>query len=265
MKNQIIIGIGKGRDGTTSLSENLKKIIELNNHQGQVYHEKFVKEIYNNFHFNFDNKKKLEKKNIDIFKKFKLGNIYVGNGYILILDLLKKKYGNKLKIIQLFREKKSWSKSFVKNIKFYPKKHGNYIDDSKSEIFRMCAYHYGELTFNEWNKLSLKKKLEWYYIKNNDLLKKISFSKKNKLILSNTQLDMTRYILKITKFLNSKWKSPKNSLKVNVSKIDYSLLENLDKKIVGTFYSNFDYLQAAKDPTYGALFFLEKVNCHPEY
>ena len=69
MENKIIIGIGKGRDGTTSLSKNLEKIIELNKSKVKVHHEKFVKDIYNNFHFHFNNKLKLQEKNNKILNK----------------------------------------------------------------------------------------------------------------------------------------------------------------------------------------------------
>ena len=44
----------------------------------------------------------------------------------------------------------------------------------------------------------------------------------------------------MTKFLNPKWKIPENILRVNISKLDYKILGNFEKKIVGTFYKNFD-------------------------
>ena len=59
----------------------------------------------------------------------------------------------------------------------------------------------------------------------------------------------------ITNFINPKWQTPNKTYKVNVSKIDYNLLGSFDKKIVGTFYKNFDYLEAAKNPVYGLEFF----------
>ena len=62
MKNKIIIGIGKGRDGTASLKVNLENIVQFNNINCHVYHEKYVKEIYNNYHQYYENKKILEKK-----------------------------------------------------------------------------------------------------------------------------------------------------------------------------------------------------------
>ena len=43
MENKIIIGIGKGRDGTTSLSKNLEKIVELNKSKVKVHHENLLK------------------------------------------------------------------------------------------------------------------------------------------------------------------------------------------------------------------------------
>tara|TARA_A100001015_G_scaffold321272_1_gene451145 strand:+ start:3037 stop:3915 length:879 start_codon:yes stop_codon:yes gene_type:complete len=259
MKNKIIIGIGKGRDGTASLKVNLENIVQFNNINCHVYHEKYVKEIYNNYHQYYENKKILEKKNNEILGKFELGNIYVGNGYILILNILKKKFGDKLKIIRVYRNQKEWKKSFIKNIKFYPKKHGNYSKLLNPEIFRMAAFHFDDLSIKDWNKLSLEKKLSWYYKKNNQIFKNINFKKSNKFELSNKQMNKKKYLEKIVKFIDAKWKMPTNIFKVNVSHIDYKSLGNFDKKIVGTFYRDFDYLMAAKDPCYGFDFFLKKV------
>ena len=64
---------------------------------------------------------------------------------------------------------------------------------------------------------------------------------------------------KITEFINKSFISPRNSNHVNISKIDYAKLEDFEKKIVGSFYSRFDYLKAAKNPIYGADFFNSKV------
>lgn len=265
MKDKIIIAIGKGRDGTTSLSLNIEKIIELNKSKVTVYHEKFVKEIYNNFHFYFNDKLKLQEKNNKILNKFKTGNIYVGNGYILILNDLKKKFGNKLKIIRIYRNQKDWLKSFIKNVKFYPKKHGNYSTLVNAEIFRMAAFHFNEMSIKDWHRLSLKKKLKWYYTKNDKLYKNIKIKKINTLEISNKQLAKNIFLKKITNFINPKWKVPKTVYKVNVSKIDYKLLGNFEKKIVGTFYKNFDYLEAAKNPSYGFEFFLDKIKSGYKY
>ena len=265
MENKIIIGIGKGRDGTTSLSKNLEKIVELNKSKVKVHHEKFVKDIYNNFHLHFNNKLKLQEKNNKILNKFNTGNIYIGNGYILILRDLKKKFGNKLKVIRIYRNKKDWLKSFIQNVKFYPKKHGNYSNLIEAEIFRMAAFHFNEISFSNWNKLTLEKKLSWYYKKNNILYKNLKIKELNKLNISNKQLEKHNFLKKITNFINPKWEVPEKIYKVNVSKIDYKLLQNFDKKIVGTFYKNFDYLEAAKNPVYGLEFFLEKIKSGYKY
>ena len=52
-------------------------------------HEYFVKEIYNNFNYFYDDKK-VKLRTSKILNKFVPGNIYVGNGYTLILKELKK-------------------------------------------------------------------------------------------------------------------------------------------------------------------------------
>lgn len=250
--------IGNGRDGTNSLASISDEIKELNEADFEVSHEFCVKEIYNNNHF-YNGQKKLRLLTKKILNKFILGNIYVGNGYSLILDDLKKKFGSKLKIIYIKRRYKDWLISFKKNIKFYPKKHGNYSRMVKAEIYRMAAWHFNEISFDVWNKLSLDKKLKWYYKKNSQLIENFKINKKNIQKIKTENLNNKKTLKKITEFINKSFMSPTDSSKVNVSKIDYSKLDKFEKKIVGSFYSRFDYVKAAKDPTYGAEFFNNKI------
>ncbi len=251
--------IGNGRDGTNSLASIAEDIKLLNEAKFKVSHEYCVKEIYNNFNYFYDDKKELKLRTSKILNKFVPGNIYVGNGYTLILKELKKKFGSRLKILYVKRQFKDWLVSFKRNVKFYPQKHGNYSKKIDAEIFRMAAWHFNEISIQEWNKLSLNKKLRWYYKKNFDLIK-ISKIKKKKLIVIKTEsLNNINTLKKITEFINKSFISPRNSNHVNISKIDYAKLEDFEKKIVGSFYSRFDYLKAAKNPIYGADFFNSKV------
>ena len=70
-----------------SIAEDIKL---LNQAKFKVSHEYFVKEIYNNFNYFYDDKKELKLRTSKILNKFVPGNIYVGNGYTLILKELKK-------------------------------------------------------------------------------------------------------------------------------------------------------------------------------
>jgi hypothetical protein len=258
--NKIIICIGNGRDGTYSLKENLKNICKINNSSIPVYHEKFAENIYNTFHFNYKNKKKINTFFLSIANNFNLGEVHVSNGYTLILDKLINRFTSSIKIIRIKRDKKDWIPAFKKNIFNYPLKHGNYTNLKKAQIYRMAAWHFEEMSKIEWNKMSINKKLNWYYDKNDDLVKRNNIlNKKNYLQINTKSLDDLVTIKAITKFINPKWKCPSYVLKTNVSKIDYATLNNYEKKVMGTFYSSFDYKYAANNPVYGALFFFEKV------
>ena len=123
----------------------------------------------------------------------------------------------------------------------------------------MAGWHSNEISFSDWNKLSLDQRLKWYYKKNFKLIKNLKIKKENFLQLNTENLNSKKTLKKITHFINKTFIPPNTSNKVNVSKIDYSKLDKFEKKIVGTFYSRFDYVKAAKDPTYGADFFNKKI------
>ena len=261
MKKKIFLCIGNGRDGTLSLKENIINICELNNSNYKVFHETYAAEVFNNLHENYNKKLYLKKKNQKIINKLNLNEIHVSNGYSFLISELYLKFKNNLKIIRIKRNKNEWLKAFKKNIKNYPKKHGNYTKINKPEIYRMAAWHFNEIKKNDWNALSLNKKLNWYYNKNDEFIKNIKkyIDKKNILEIKTENLTKKETLKKIANFFDTNWKIPKFSLKTNISNLDYSKMPKFDKKILGTFYSSFDYLHAAKNPVFGANYFIDRV------
>jgi len=261
MKKNIFLCIGNGRDGTHSLAENIRNICELNNGNYKVFHETFAADVYNNLHENYNNKFLYKKQNQKIINKLNLNEIHVSNGYSLLISDLYLKFKGNLKIIRIKRHKNQWLTSFKKNIKNYPKKHGNYSKNKKAEIYRMAAWHFNEMNKNDWDALSLNKKLNWYYKKNDEFIKNIKkyIHKTNILEIKTEDLTKRVTLRKITNFFNLNWKTPEFSLKTNISKLDYSKMKKFDKKILGTFYSSFDYLYAAKNPIFGANYFIDRV------
>jgi hypothetical protein len=87
---KIIFCIGNGRDGTKSLSLILESVAKLTDKKVIVFHELHVSDIYKTFHNNHDNLKILEKKFDVIASRFKIGNIYISNGYTLFINNLLK-------------------------------------------------------------------------------------------------------------------------------------------------------------------------------
>ena len=55
MKKKIFLCIGNGRDGTSSLKENIRNICELNNGNYKVFHETYAVDVFNNLHENYNN------------------------------------------------------------------------------------------------------------------------------------------------------------------------------------------------------------------
>ena len=261
MKKKIFLCIGNGRDGTLSLKENIRNICELNNSNYKVFHETYAVDVFNNLHKNYNNNSLFKKQNQKIIDKLNLNEIHVSNGYSFLISDLYLKFKKNLKIIRIKRNKNQWLTAFKKNIKNYPKKHGNYAKIKNPEIYRMSAWHFNEMKKKEWDAISLNKKLDWYYKKNDEFIRNIKkyIDKKNILEIKTENLTKKETLKKITIFFNSNWKTPLFSLKTNVSNLDYSKMAKFDKKILGTFYSSFDYLYAAKNPVFGANYFINKV------
>ena len=259
---KIIFCIGNGRDGTKSLALNLESVAKLNDKKVNVFHELYVSDIYKTFHNNHDNLKILEKKLDVIASRFKIGNIYISNGYTLFINSLIKKFGDKLLLIRIKRNKNSWKKSFLKNINLCPASHGNYSKVINPKIYRMSAWHFNEVSQKKWNKSSLSNKIDWYYRKNDFLINKAKnkIKSNNFLFLKTEDSGKLTTMKLVTKFINNKWKCKDKPLKINTTiPISYYRNSNLTEKILHSFYQEFDLKLAALNPVWGANFFIKKT------
>jgi len=255
---KIILGIGAGRDGTTTLAKLIEKIFAENNYSGKSTHQRDHAFLYNQLClYKSTNKQQYLEKMREAIRSWKLGDAIVGNGYAFCLDLIYEIHGEKISIIHLKRRKEEWVKSFIKNIKTFPRSHGNYSKHKNPKIHRIAAYHFNEMNAHEWNLLPLEKKVEWYYHKTHSLIESSKF--KNILNVNTENLSEISTVKMITEFINPNWSAPATGLKVNVSKLDYETLNDNERIIVNRMYNAFDYVEAAKNPIYGEKYFANKV------
>ncbi len=259
----IIVACSPGRSGSTSLYKNISEIFNKNNHTGKAYHHD-IKDprLLNNLYHSYKTKKDIKYllKIRKVISKWKKGNCYVGASYSHILDEVLKIHKGNVKLIYLKRNQQDWLKSFVKEVKKFPWSHGNYSSKKIKKIeYKIAAFHYDEMTKKKWEKLSLKKKSIWFYKKYLDLFN-INKNKSSKHIIVNTEnLSSQKTTQKITTFLNSNWKSVKNTYRVNLSKIDFEDFNNKDKVILSRFYNNFDFLNFAKNPLEAEKYISNKI------
>ena len=230
----IILAVGAGRDGTTTLQKIIEEIFSRNGHNGLSHHQKDHRYLYNQFCLLKETGNKDHLDNIrKTIEKWEDGDAIVGNGYAPIMDIIHDIHKEKIKLIHLKREKLTWIDSFVQNVETFPWSHGNYSNHQNPVIFRMAAYHFGDLTRAEWDSLSLVQKASWYYDKTHDLIESSKRLFGENIQVRTEDLSNEETIERIAEFINKDWTTIEKKIHVNVSKIDYGHLDPQDRVIVG--------------------------------
>ena len=95
----------------------------------------------------------------------------VGNGYAAVLPQFLQVNAS-LKILHLRRSDRSACVASIKrNCELFPLAFRYYATSSAAKFKRMAAFHFGEMTQQEWDRLSLDDKIGWYYDKTHSLIR----------------------------------------------------------------------------------------------
>ena len=229
-----------------------------NDHPGPVTHEKDHKFFYNAFS-EIHKKPKIIEDVRSVIENWRQGEAIIGNGYELFLPLINEIHANKIILIHLKRDKKSWLKSWKENVNTFPESHGNFSESTSPKIHRMAAHYFKEATREEWRKWTLDEKASWYYEKTHNIIESHRNTFKDYLCLETAQLSDPNATASITKVCNKKWHNKKFTAHVNISELKYDNLNNHDKIICNRIYSQFDFIRFAKDPLLGEIYFSDKI------
>jgi hypothetical protein len=258
--NSVILGIGTGRDGTTSLSRLIEDIFRVNAHGGQSVHQQDHRLLYNELaKWKECGKSEHREAILSAIRTWRPGNAIVGNGYAHVTELIHEIHGERVKLIHLVRNKDAWMKSFLENIRTFPWSHGNYAECEAPRIQRVTAYHYDEMSREAWCALPIEDKVSWYYDKSHAAARAARDLFPDYLEVPTESLSTAEGVATITRFLSPEWTAPKTGMHVNASGIDYESLSDDDRVTLNRFYQDFDYLRAANHPLEGEDYFAQRA------
>jgi hypothetical protein len=189
---------GTGRDGTVSLSHMIRRLYEDAGVDGSVMHEYSSREFLH-AHTSF----------LETGDPKWMGEIHalidecphdciVGAGYAPILPAFVERCGPGLTLVHLRRLDRTRAiASLVENCAFFPRAYGYYSDSPEATTKRMTAFHCGEVTPEEWRKLSQTAKLAWYFDKTHALIDEYKglFSQRLEFYTEHLNDEATRKIL----------------------------------------------------------------------
>jgi hypothetical protein len=166
-----VIGVGTGRDGTTSLAQMINELFDRAGYAYRAENEYHSREIFHSF---CEYQETRDHKYLDALRREVADCPYeciVCNAAAPILPMFIDHYGEDLKLVHLRRANRTRCIASLKeNCELFPASYQYYTSTAEAGYKRMTAFHFGEMTRYDWDRLSLENRLGWYYDKTHSLV-----------------------------------------------------------------------------------------------
>jgi len=165
-----LICVGTGRDGTLSIYKMIEDIFACTDGR-QTMHEYCCREFYQAF---CDYEETKSEKSTDDIRRMIIECPYdciVGNGYAAILPLFRELWGPDTRLLHIRRaNREACIASLIKNCEMFPVAYRYYTSAKGATVKRMAAFHFDEMSRDEWEQLPTAAKFGWYYDKTHALI-----------------------------------------------------------------------------------------------
>jgi hypothetical protein len=182
----------------------------------------------------------------------------VGNGYAAILPLFFEQWGPETRLVHLRRaDRGACVASLVKNCELFPLTYRNYTLAVGASIERMAAFHFDEMSKDEWDLLSTAAKFQWYYDKTHALIEQHGslFAEYIEIPTEKLSEESTRSVLARIASAPRVMPSP---VHVNRYTFDVSSVSLQYREKAMWLFGRLDWDQFIKDDIYALKYVLEK-------
>ena len=166
-----ILCVGTGRDGTTSLTRIMQDVFDHQDSGEMARHEWASRELNMLF---CDWRETSDRGFEDQIRELILQCPYacaIGNGYAAVLPIVAEVLGDQVTLVHLRRRNRAACiASLVENAEVSPQNHLYYANSPAATGKRPTAFHFGEMSKDQWTALPLPEKFGWYYDKTHDLI-----------------------------------------------------------------------------------------------
>jgi hypothetical protein len=168
-----IVAVGTGRDGTLSVADMIQSVFDRLGTGQRVMHEYEARQFYQAFCDYCETREGGREADIRAMIENCPYECIVGNGYAAVLPYFSQACGTSLKLLHLRRsDRAACIASIKRNCELFPLAFRYYSTSSDAKFKRMAAFHFDEMTQQEWDRLSLDEKIGWYYDKTHSLIRK---------------------------------------------------------------------------------------------
>jgi hypothetical protein len=166
-----ILCVGTGRDGTTSLARIMQDVFDQQESGATAKHEWASSELNALFCDWVETKDPAIEAQIRELILHCPYACVTGNGYAAVLPIIADVLGDQVTLVHLRRrDRAACIASLVENAELSPQNHFYYANSPIAKSKRPAAFHFGEMSKEQWSALSLHDKFGWYYDKTHALI-----------------------------------------------------------------------------------------------
>jgi hypothetical protein len=252
-----IICVGTGRDGTQSLNHMVEYIFAGEGPGRRTMHEYCCREFYQAF---CDLRETRHAADGTAIARMIAGCPYdsiVGNGYAAILPEFAKHYGRGLKLVHLQRDRGACIESLITNCAMFPTAYRYYSASAEATVKRMAAFHFGEMSRAEWERLPIAEKFAWYYDKTHALVRQHASLFDAHMEIATESLDNEVCRRAIADFVGGERTVPPKT-HLNASVIDIASFSQQHQLKMIWLLGRLNMAELATDDVYALQYFLDK-------
>jgi hypothetical protein len=252
-----ILCVGTGRDGTQSLNHMIEHVFAGSGGDRHSMHEYCCREFYQAF---CDLKETGDDGCADAIARMIADCPYdsiVGNGYAAILPQFAERYGSELQLVHLHRDREACIASLMTNCALFPTAYRYYSSSPEATVKRMAAFHFGEMSRAQWDRLPLRDKFGWYYDKTHALVRQHAALFAAHIEIATESLDDEACRRAIADFVGGDRATPPKT-HLNASVIDIAAFAKQHQLKMNWLMGRLNMEELANDDVYALNYFLDK-------
>jgi hypothetical protein len=253
-----VLCIGTGRDGTQSVTHMLQHVLQRRG-GGEAIHEYRCRDLYHAFcELRETGRPEYERALRGIAAECPHEAI-VGNGYAAILPLFAQAHGRRIKLVHLRRaDRAACIASLVHNCELFPSAYGYYSSSPHATVKRMAAFHFGDMSHSEWDRLPIQEKFGWYYDKTHALVDGFKGLFDETVEIETEALDDEATRQTLARFVCGLDSEPPPKTHLNAASINIASFPEPYRHKMHWLMGRLNVAQVAEDEVYALDYFLEK-------
>ena len=253
-----LVCVGTGRDGTASVNSLIQSIFDCTS-RGTSIHEYCAREFYHAF---TNLKETGNERFADDIRQMIADCPYdciVGNGYAAILPYFVQQWGSNTKLVHIKRfDREACIASLVKNSEYFPAAYGYYASADNAKVKRMAAFHFGEMSKSEWDRMPIAARFGWYYDKTHALIElyKCLFDSSIDILTEKLNEESTRRAL--ARLADGSATVVPPPVHLNAAAFDIGSLPQLQRDKAAWLLGRLNWASVLADDVYAIDYFLDK-------